>query len=252
MTGPWTIGELAMAVQQALTTTDYSGQKSARVREVPDRRTIRYYTTLGLLDKPLEMRGRTAYYGHRHLLQLVAIKRLQSQGKSLVEIQAILTGAGSSTLAKWSALPEGFAERLDHGGVASERGASEEPVDDEETIRRRPARQADFWAVTPQAQTPPDRASQSSAANVATALHLKVLDNVTLVIEGIDADAIDAETLARLQPVFDDLKNALPCSGGRPTPKNERRNAEESGSSQPKKPGFYEGSSDDTNPECRS
>jgi DNA-binding transcriptional MerR regulator len=71
---------------------------SARVTAVPDRRMLRYYTTLGLLDRPLEVRGRTAYYGRRHLLQVVAIKRLQAEGVSLAEVQRRLAGASTSDL----------------------------------------------------------------------------------------------------------------------------------------------------------
>ncbi len=226
MTGLWTIGELATAAEQALAEMGYPGQKSARVREVPDRRTIRYYTTLGLLDKPSEIRGRTAYYGHRHLEQLVAIKRLQSAGKSLVEIQAILTGAGQSTLATWSALPEGFAAHLEHGRVASAESASEVPVGNNEAMQAQPVRQADFWAAAPRGQSPP------SSASIATAVHLKVLDNVTLVIEGVDASALDADTLSRLKPVLENLKNALLWKRGinRPVPLDERENFEEPGS----------------------
>jgi hypothetical protein len=39
------------------------------VRVRPDVRTIRYYGTLGLIDPPPEMTGRSARYGGRHLLQ---------------------------------------------------------------------------------------------------------------------------------------------------------------------------------------
>src|SRR5437764_13479859 len=87
----WTLDELAAQVALALV-VDYAAQASGRVREVPDRRTIRYYTTLGLLDRPAQVRGRTALYSTRHLLQLVAIKRLQARGLSLAEVQAQLLG----------------------------------------------------------------------------------------------------------------------------------------------------------------
>src|SRR5262245_39472227 len=82
----WTIQELGAQVALALS-VDYPGPPNSRVRELPDQRTIRYYTTQGLLDRPAEMRGRTALYGRRHLLQLVAIKRLQARGLSLSAIQ---------------------------------------------------------------------------------------------------------------------------------------------------------------------
>jgi DNA-binding transcriptional MerR regulator len=44
------------------------------------------------------MRGRTALYGRRHLLQLVAIKRLQAKGLTLAEVQAQLAGASTRVL----------------------------------------------------------------------------------------------------------------------------------------------------------
>ena len=55
----------------------------ARPPHVPDARTIRYYATLGLIDRPEAFRGRTALYGARHLSQLVAIKRLQAKVRHL-------------------------------------------------------------------------------------------------------------------------------------------------------------------------
>jgi DNA-binding transcriptional MerR regulator len=100
----WTIEELAERVADALAAS-YRGQPSARVREVPDRRTIRWYTTTGLVDRPAAMRGRTALYNRRHLLQLVAIKRLQAQGRSLADIQEQLLNADDRTLEDVAALP---------------------------------------------------------------------------------------------------------------------------------------------------
>src|SRR5437588_11584532 len=100
----WTIDELGGQVALALS-VDYEGQASGRVREIPDRRTIRYYTTLGLLDRPAEMRGRTAIYGRRHLQQLVAIKRLQTRGLSLAEIQQHLLGMTAPALTRLAQLP---------------------------------------------------------------------------------------------------------------------------------------------------
>jgi DNA-binding transcriptional MerR regulator len=100
----WTLDELTAAVERALA-VDYPGAASGRVRDVPDRRTIRYYTTLGLIDRPAEMRGRTALYGRRHLLQLVSIKRLQAAGLSLAEVQARLVGRTDADLAEIARLP---------------------------------------------------------------------------------------------------------------------------------------------------
>lgn len=101
----WTLTELAERVAGALS-SGYDGQANRRVTEVPDIRSIRYYTTLGLLDRPAEMRGRTALYGPRHLWQLVAIKRLQADGRTLAEIQQELTGAPDVALRRLAAIPD--------------------------------------------------------------------------------------------------------------------------------------------------
>jgi hypothetical protein len=100
----WTLDELAERVDDALA-VDYQGPPSGRVRAVPDRRAIRWYTTIGLIDRPLAHRGRTALYGPRHLLQLVAVKRLQAEGQPLVAIQQELAGATDTQLARVARLP---------------------------------------------------------------------------------------------------------------------------------------------------
>lgn len=105
----WTISELAAEVAAVLSEAEVD-QASGRVTEVPSTRTIRYYTTHGLLDGPLEFRGRTALYGRRHLLQLVAIKRLQARGTSLTEVQSRVVGASDDELATLAELQSGEVE----------------------------------------------------------------------------------------------------------------------------------------------
>ena len=72
-------------------------QADGRVAAAPDARTVRYYGTLGLVDRP-SIVDREARYGRRHVLQLVAIKALQAQGRPLAEIQARLYGRSNSEL----------------------------------------------------------------------------------------------------------------------------------------------------------
>src|SRR5438309_4440742 len=68
-----------------------------RVSAAPDARTVRYYTTLGLLDRP-RIEGRQARYAERHLLQLLAIKALQAVDLPLAEIQQRLYGRSDAEL----------------------------------------------------------------------------------------------------------------------------------------------------------
>src|SRR5580765_2770483 len=99
----WTIAELGSQAALSLS-ENYDGQQNGSVREIPDLRSIRYYTTLGLLDRPAELRGRTALYGRRHLLQLVAIKKLQARGLSLAEVQRALVGQPDAALEEQAGL----------------------------------------------------------------------------------------------------------------------------------------------------
>lgn len=90
--------ELAREVGRLLEQYSLLGaQQDHRVAPVPDARTIRYYTTLGLVDRP-GIDGRQARYSKRHLLQLVAVKALQALNLPLAEIQSRLFGRSDSEL----------------------------------------------------------------------------------------------------------------------------------------------------------
>jgi DNA-binding transcriptional MerR regulator len=94
----YTLDELCQEVDRCL---DHYGLRQGapdhRVSAVPDGRTVRYYTTLGLVDRP-EVVGRQARYGPRHLLQLLAVKALQAKDLSLSEIQRRLLGLAEAEL----------------------------------------------------------------------------------------------------------------------------------------------------------
>src|SRR6266536_1345244 len=106
----WTLDDLVDRVQAALAGDRYPGAPNGRVRDVPDRRAVRWYAPLGLVDRPAGMRGRVALYGPRHLLQLVAVKRRQAEGRSLAEIQAELAGAPDAILAAIAHVPTELLE----------------------------------------------------------------------------------------------------------------------------------------------
>jgi hypothetical protein len=146
--GVWTIDELVDRVGAALAAPEYTGAPNGRVRDVPDRRAVRWYATTGLVDRPSAMRGRVALYGPRHLLQLVAVKRRQAEGRTLAEIQAELTGATDATLAAIARVPEALL------------AVGDGPAD------VAPARPR-FWAVAPAAPAAPARAVSAAATPAA-------------------------------------------------------------------------------------
>jgi DNA-binding transcriptional MerR regulator len=97
---PWTLSALVAEVARRIAALP--APRNGQVRAIPDERTIRYYGTIGLLDRPAAMRGRTALYGRKHVAQVVAIKRLQTLGRSLSEIQQLWPTLDDQTLARMS------------------------------------------------------------------------------------------------------------------------------------------------------
>jgi DNA-binding transcriptional MerR regulator len=70
--------------------SDYTLAELAEQAGVPAR-TVRYYIARGLLDGP-QKAGRAASYGEEHVERLRKIQRLQSEGRTLVEIARDLDG----------------------------------------------------------------------------------------------------------------------------------------------------------------
>lgn len=130
MDAAWTLPELVAEVAKRIAALP--PPRNGQVRAIPDERTVRYYGTIGLLDRPAAMRGRTALYGPRHVAQVVAIKRLQTMGRSLSEIQQLWPTLDDPTLARMSgvelaaaARPVGRAEFWKREARSSEPGEPE-------------------------------------------------------------------------------------------------------------------------------
>ena len=195
-----TLDQLTDRVAQALA-DGYPGAPTARVRDLPDQRTIRWYVTRGLVDPPLAMRGRQALYGERHVLQLVAIKRRQAEGRSLAEIQAELLGATSATLASIASLPAPGTSQ------PARLAAAVNPTAAGPRLR--------FWAApaaTREAGPPPsppdpgsDRSGDGTAPDVRA---FRLAPGATLVVEGPGPAPDPAVLRAAAQPLLDLLTPA--------------------------------------------
>ena len=92
-----------------------------RVAAYPDKRTVRYYQSLGLLSKPLRYDGRKAIYGEMHLFRVTCIKLLQAEGHSLSQIQAVIPNATTEQL------ESALREALSLPPLPQERPPEEEP-----------------------------------------------------------------------------------------------------------------------------
>jgi DNA-binding transcriptional MerR regulator len=218
MDEPWTIAELAERAAGALTAAAPT-VRSGRIREAPNERLIRWYATVGLVDPPLSRRGRVALYGRRHLLQLVAVKRRQAQGRSLAEIQAELAGATDKQLeaiAQVPAHPSGVEQ--DHGGGAGPGRMDVTP----------PAR---FWARSatqpPAGQPPaglgprPEPAGWPDGHPAGQPLGIRVAPGVILLIEDA-AGILDPDDLAPIRQAARPLLSTLTRLGLTPPPQTRK------------------------------
>jgi DNA-binding transcriptional MerR regulator len=67
-------------------------QSRYKVSELPTERTLRYYMNQGLMDRPSGKKGTMSLFTYRHLLQVLAVKHLQSQYLPLRRIKVLLRG----------------------------------------------------------------------------------------------------------------------------------------------------------------
>lgn len=73
-------------------------QPSERVSNILTERNVRYYISQGLVDRPTGKDGVSALYEYRHLLQLIALKRLQLAYIPVKKIAEILSDKNESEL----------------------------------------------------------------------------------------------------------------------------------------------------------
>lgn len=75
-------------MSQPTKATEYTLDRLAELTGV-NRRTVRYYIQLGLVDRPIG-ETRAAHYTWEHLQQLLAIRKLTEQGFSLERVREVL------------------------------------------------------------------------------------------------------------------------------------------------------------------
>ena len=220
MSENWRIERLCELAGLALSESSYDGTNSARVRDLPDVRTMRYYTTLGLIDRPAEMRGRTAYYSQKHLQQLVAIKRLQSQGHSLASIQVRMVGISKAQLTRLADLPEDFLKEVASRTPPRKKRVS--PASEKTNTAKDPSEgneapsvaRTKFWAQVPDIHGKHAVETVESLAPT-PAVVVPLVDGISLLVEGVHADQLDPALLLPWKSAAASLKEAL--RGSSPT-----------------------------------
>jgi DNA-binding transcriptional MerR regulator len=87
------VGVAELATQAAKILAE-SGPAQARgtVTELPDERTVRYYQTEGLLSPAEDKQGTASVFSYRHLLELLVVKKLQSEHLPIRKIRSLVDG----------------------------------------------------------------------------------------------------------------------------------------------------------------
>jgi DNA-binding transcriptional MerR regulator len=67
-------------------------QDRGTVSAMPDERTLRYYLAEGLLSPAAEKQGTASVFGYLHLLQLLVVKKLQSEHLPIRKIKELVDG----------------------------------------------------------------------------------------------------------------------------------------------------------------
>jgi DNA-binding transcriptional MerR regulator len=73
-------------------------QVRGTVTSIPDERTIRYYLAEGLIQPADERQGTASVFEYRHLLQLVAVKKLQAEHLPIRKIRELVAGKSDQEL----------------------------------------------------------------------------------------------------------------------------------------------------------
>jgi DNA-binding transcriptional MerR regulator len=198
MASTWTLTELAERAAAALG-SGAAARVNGRVRDLPNPRLIRWYTTIGLVDPPLGRRGRTALYGPRHLLQIVAVKRRQAAGRTIAEIQVELAGATDATLREIARIP---AE-----------GSGETPAPAQ---RPSDGQRARFWTSPPALEAPAPTAAKPAADDAAhddrpvPVQGVRLAPGVTVLLDAPATSGLTGDDLAAIEtaarPLLDELR----------------------------------------------
>jgi DNA-binding transcriptional MerR regulator len=95
-------------------------EERGSVTEVPDERMVRYYSSGGLISPPEGKQGVSAVYGYLHLLQLLVIKRLQSEHLSIRKIRELVEGRTERGLEQILGLEAVEGSPVDNRNAATE------------------------------------------------------------------------------------------------------------------------------------
>jgi DNA-binding transcriptional MerR regulator len=218
-TGELTLPELVEALP-GLLASGYDGARSGRIRDLPDARTVRWYQTLGMVDRPAAFRGRTALFGRHHLLQLAAIKRLQSSGFPLSDIQRGLAGKNDAELARSAGVAQKDVDQIIERAVLARSKASASKL--AAAVAGEPSppsrRASAFWKAKPAADASSAPVMPAAVPSAPSGMQSASLGDAGMLLwNGRELTAAERATLARLAgPLITFLTSVQSSAAGTP------------------------------------
>ena len=204
-TGELTLPELVEALP-GLLASGYDGARSGRIRDLPDARTVRWY--------------QTALFGRHHLLQLAAIKKLQSSGFPLSDIQRGLAGKNDAELARSAGVAQKDVDQIIERAVLARSKASASKLatavagETSPTSRRASA----FWKAKPAADASPAPVMPAAVPSAPSGMQSASLGDAGMLLwNGRELTAAERATLARLAgPLVTFLTSVQSSAAGTP------------------------------------
>ncbi|HZG50802.1 MAG TPA: MerR family transcriptional regulator [Pyrinomonadaceae bacterium] len=198
------IGVVELAKQAAVLLAEIgTTQARGTVSEMPDERTLRYYLAEGLLSPAAEKQGAASVYGYLQLLQLLVVKKLQSEHLPIRKIKELVDGRTEREL-----------ERL--LGLDAKAGAKQEAHSYLEKLLTRSTSPAASSPRSRNTDTPANgmarpapnlpAAKQSAPAGQATWARVEIEPGLELHVRGDYAPPAEAKSVRRLMRL---ILNAL-------------------------------------------
>lgn len=188
------LADLANGLLAGTTTTD------RRASDRVDGRTVRYYTTHGLLPRPSVGSDRRARYGRDHLVRLLAVRRLQAGGVALADAYRHLTGADTDTVERLAQLPVRTDRAGGEDAPAPVAAPAAVPTVAAPTVTAPTAAVRPFWATPPAAAPGTPVAGPVAGSVVVLAPGLRLVSDLPLDVPTTQVLAAAAPLLALLTP----------------------------------------------------
>jgi DNA-binding transcriptional MerR regulator len=170
-------------------------QDRGTVSAMPDERTLRYYLAEGLISPAEEKQGTASVFGYPHLLQLLVVKKLQSEHLPIRKIKELVHGRTERELERLLGLDQKpGAKNEAHSYLEKLLTRSSSPASPSPAVQNSDSPTAD----TPRPAPNSSNARQAAPSGQATWSRLEIEPGLELHVRGDYAPPAEAKGVRRL------------------------------------------------------